>query len=94
MSLSICEKCGGNIPLGPDASNRCENCGLGLFEAHADPFPRGHLGDYMLQLRKERDAYRDALERIANYYDGYNDLRTLDEVQTIASTALELEGRE
>ena len=24
MSLSTCEHCGGHIPLGPDASNRCE----------------------------------------------------------------------
>jgi hypothetical protein len=27
MSLSTCEKCGGHIPLGPRASNCCENCG-------------------------------------------------------------------
>ena len=31
MSLSTCDRCGGHIPLGPDASNRCESCGLGVF---------------------------------------------------------------
>jgi hypothetical protein len=31
MSLSECTKCGGNIPLGPDASNVCERCGTGVF---------------------------------------------------------------
>ncbi len=29
MSLSVCQTCGGHIPLGPDASNRCEKCGAG-----------------------------------------------------------------
>lgn len=32
MSLSTCDRCGGHIPLGPNASNRCESCGLGVFE--------------------------------------------------------------
>jgi hypothetical protein len=27
MSLSECEKCGGHIPLGPNATNCCEKCG-------------------------------------------------------------------
>ena len=31
MSLSECTKCGGRIPLGPDASNVCEQCGAGVF---------------------------------------------------------------
>jgi hypothetical protein len=31
MSLSTCEKCGGHIPLGLDASNICINCGSGVF---------------------------------------------------------------
>ena len=31
MSLSECTKCGGHIPLGPDASNVCERCGTGVF---------------------------------------------------------------
>ena len=31
MSLSECVKCGGHIPLGPDASNVCEECGAGVF---------------------------------------------------------------
>ncbi len=31
----------------------------------ADPFPPGHLGDYMVQVRTERDRYRKALDEIA-----------------------------
>lgn len=27
MSLSECQHCGGHIPLGPNASNRCGKCG-------------------------------------------------------------------
>ena len=27
MSLSTCLHCGGHIPLGPTATNRCEKCG-------------------------------------------------------------------
>ena len=72
MSLSTCEHCGGHIPLGPDASNRCESCGLGIFDAHADPFPAGHLGDYLLQLRAERSRYRKALEEVIANETAYN----------------------
>lgn len=32
MSVSECQKCGGHIPLGPDASNVCEDCGAGVFD--------------------------------------------------------------
>lgn len=39
MSLSTCEHCGGHIPLGPDASNRCENCGRGVFSSMDGPPP-------------------------------------------------------
>lgn len=31
MSLSTCDHCGGDIPLGPNASNRCETCGEHVF---------------------------------------------------------------
>jgi hypothetical protein len=31
MSLSECTKCGGHIPIGPNASNVCEECGAGVF---------------------------------------------------------------
>lgn len=31
MSLSTCLECGGHIPLGPDATNRCEKCGAFVF---------------------------------------------------------------
>jgi hypothetical protein len=34
MSLSECQKCGGHIPLGPDASNICEDCGSGVFDTN------------------------------------------------------------
>ena len=36
MSLSECLKCGGHIPLGPDASNVCEECGAGVFALPVD----------------------------------------------------------
>jgi hypothetical protein len=32
MSLSTCASCGGHIPLGPDATNRCEKCGLHVMD--------------------------------------------------------------
>ena len=31
MSMPTCEKCGGFIPLGPDATNCCEQCGAPVF---------------------------------------------------------------
>lgn len=34
MGLSDCPKCGGHIPLGPHATNRCENCDAFVFDAH------------------------------------------------------------
>jgi hypothetical protein len=37
VSLSTCIKCGGHIPLGPDASNRCETCGAGVFADEPSP---------------------------------------------------------
>jgi hypothetical protein len=37
MSLSTCEHCGGHIPLGPDATNRCEKCGRGVFSGPRFP---------------------------------------------------------
>ena len=39
MSLSTCEKCGGHIPLGPDATNHCEDCGAGVFDLSARLVP-------------------------------------------------------
>lgn len=47
MSLSTCNHCGGHIPLGPDASNRCESCGRHVFE----PLP---ARTYRLLNRDER----------------------------------------
>jgi len=35
MSISTCNKCGGFIPLGPKASNRCVKCGAGVFESQS-----------------------------------------------------------
>lgn len=34
-----------------------------------DPFPPGHLGDYMVQVRAERDLYRDALKDLFQSID-------------------------
>lgn len=39
MSLSTCEKCGGFIPLGPDATNCCEKCGAGVFSGSHNKHP-------------------------------------------------------
>lgn len=81
MSLSTCEKCGGHIPLGPNATNRCESCGLGVFDAHTDPFPMGHMGEYMLETRNERDRYRATLGRIyRSFEDGETHAVVLAEI--------------
>ena len=37
MSLSECRRCGGHVPLGPGATNRCEKCGDGVFVDHRGP---------------------------------------------------------
>lgn len=46
MSLSTCP-CGGHIPLGPDATNCCDRCGLPVF---ADPQPAAKGGGDPLPL--------------------------------------------
>jgi hypothetical protein len=38
VSLSTCEKCGGHIPLGPDATNCCEKCGTPVLGKPAPTF--------------------------------------------------------
>lgn len=81
MSLSTCT-CGGHIPLGPDASNRCDRCGKGPF----DQFPQI---DVESLTRKRRDEargliYRAALEQIAHL-----DAHVYPEAVSIAVTALE-----
>jgi hypothetical protein len=62
MSLSTCT-CGGYIPLGPDASNRCDRCGKGPF----DQFPPVDIDALMRQRQDEARGpiYRAALEQIA-----------------------------
>ena len=35
-----------------------------------DPFPPGHLGDYMVQVRAERDRFHGALREIQSSYPG------------------------
>ena len=52
MSLSNCEKCGGHIPLGPDATNRCEKCGAGVFSP-AEPFAWWLYGSREIFLASE-----------------------------------------
>ena len=42
MSLSTCEHCGGHIPLGPDASNRCEKCGMSVW-GKPEPMQKGPI---------------------------------------------------
>ena len=48
MSLSTCEKCGGNIPLGPDATNRCEKCGEFVFGNGLHPAKKPMSGGFSL----------------------------------------------
>jgi hypothetical protein len=80
MGLSDCE-CGGTIALGPIASNRCDKCGKGVF----DPFPPGHVGDWVAQLRQENDNQRKALQIILDmrYCD-----ESLTDAQMIAAMVL------
>lgn len=62
MGLSDCPKCGGFIPLGPDATNRCEKCGehvLGepfLGEAHQKDLEATHLELNLLLQSQLRQA--------------------------------------
>jgi len=39
--MSDCQHCGGFIPLGPDATNRCNKCGRGYFN-EPPKHPLGH----------------------------------------------------
>jgi hypothetical protein len=81
MSLSTCT-CGGYIPLGPDASNRCDRCGKGPF----DQFPPVDIDALMRQRQDEARGpiYRAALEQIAHL-----DAHAYPEAVSIAVTALE-----
>jgi len=40
-----------------------------LLEQVADPYPPGSLGEHCLEMRRERDGYRAALEQIAHWAD-------------------------
>ena len=54
MSLSTCDKCGGHIPLGPRASNVCENCGGGVFDCvnKSDQTPQWIGGEAMSKIEQ------------------------------------------
>lgn len=68
MTLSTCEHCGGHIPLGIDATNRCEECGKHVFSS-PEPQPGDRINvDYAMfvKLVNERDRLKDALELIAS----------------------------
>lgn len=47
MGISDCP-CGGFIPLGPDATNRCDVCGRGPFEQVPVQGPSPILTDYQV----------------------------------------------
>lgn len=67
MSLSTCNHCGGHIPLGPDASNVCDDCGAHVF-SQCGPKAGDRIDvDYedYANLVNERDRFKDALEYIA-----------------------------
>ena len=65
MSLSTCDYCGGHIPLGPCASNRCQECGRSLYCQESLP-PVSGVGDSEIvalrtevaMLRKENEALK------------------------------------
>lgn len=78
MSLSTCE-CGGHIPLGPYATNRCEKCGASVFESPVTamaaleiqrlPVVNAALRTRVAELEVERDRYRKALEHIVRHLE-------------------------
>ena len=53
MSLSVCDYCGGHIPLGPDASNLCNGCGRSLYYMEAFPPVAGIDDSELVALRAE-----------------------------------------
>jgi len=66
MSLSICNKCGGHIPLGADASNQCEICGAGIF-----------CEDFMTKKDKERKELILKIQTILKNGINQNDLEQI-----------------
>jgi hypothetical protein len=66
MSLSTCEKCGGHVSLGPDASNCCEECGAHVFAVEPSNFMAktgpGTYSGAMQDLINKQDAEIAALK--------------------------------
>ena len=56
MSLSTCDYCGGHIPLGLDATNRCEGCGWELYFRRDSEFVS--LRAEVIKLRTDVDGLR------------------------------------
>lgn len=89
MSLSTCDNCGGHIPLGPKATNRCEKCGthamgkLRYVSALCCVTHREiNVNECPICLREERDRLRQEVkaredERKAAYYQAYEDFWTI-----------------
>ena len=50
MSLSTCVHCGGFIPIGPEATNCCEDCGAFVFGKPSGPDSIKKLED-MIKVR-------------------------------------------
>lgn len=77
MSLSECLKCGGHIPLGPHASNRCESCGAGVLEpaapstgtlgTPANPY-RAHLRHVTNELHRKLTGCRTGTSAYKGLY--------------------------
>lgn len=78
MSLSTCEKCGGEMDLGPTASNRCKDCGDHLFgnslatredletlrQRMLPKFKALAMDAYQMGLRSAEEANRTEMERL------------------------------
>jgi hypothetical protein len=60
MSLSTCLVCGGHIPLGPEATNRCEDCGAGVFSNTG--LNREDLLKQLVEAKKLLDWAANALQ--------------------------------
>lgn len=77
MSLSTCEKCGGHIPLGPDASNRCEVCGAFVFPTGIHPAKRTMEGGFSLDKFLSGISKEDA-ETLGDMFDAMEEEKRLN----------------
>ena len=78
MSLSVCGYCGGHIPLGPDASNRCDKCGRNLYYQERRPPVSGIDDSEIVAPQAENAALKKELAMVRGA------MRAQDEREAIA----------